>query len=286
MVKLLKYFLKSVIFFCLAGMIMSCHGDEVIYKRAYSPDERQELSESLLNAAGTDIYYQGSVAERMLIHEGNQYNPNNAWGEREIGVPYLKRGFAAEAYQYYAKAIEYDPGEWMGYKAYCWLYFYRDYAMALKEVDQCDALTPGIVDYPQSTSVNYMRGICQYFLGDYKEAQQSLSAHLEKEATDVGHEYIDALPYLSLAMTYHKMDNFEKADSLFDLGILHNENSSDLYYYKAMNLMEMDQLLDARIALENAELLYNNGAKNQRPYVEEFFAIYQEDLDLLSANLK
>ena len=38
-------------------------------------------------------------------------------------------------------------------------YFYRDYKRALKDIEEYDALTPNFVDYPQWTSVNYMRGI-------------------------------------------------------------------------------------------------------------------------------
>ena len=146
-------------------VMSSCGEADILYKRTYSEEEKTVLSESLLNGAGTDLYYQGSVGERMIIHEGNSYNPNNAWGEREIGVPYLKRGFATEANKYYTRAIEYDPEQWLGYKAYCWLYFYRDYETALEEIDRFDAMTPGIVDYPQSTSVNYMRGLCYLQLG-------------------------------------------------------------------------------------------------------------------------
>jgi len=262
--------------------ISSCGEKDILYKRSYTNEEKLALSESLLNAAGTDIYYQGSVGERMIIHEGNRYNPNNAWGQREIGVPYLKRGFAAEAHEYYTKAVEFDEEEWLGYKAYCWLYFYRDYETALAEIDRFDALTPNLVDYPQSTSVNYMRGICYLQLGRMEEAINMLTLHLNKEIEDVGHQYIEALPYLSLAMSYHKAGQFQKADSLYSLGIKHNNTTSDLYYYKAQNLLSLNREEEAKVNLEMAQDWYAKGGKNLRPYVEEFFAIYQEDLDELS----
>lgn len=264
-------------------ILYSCEEQAILYKKSYTDEEKMALSESLLNAAGTDLYYQGTVGERMIIHEGNSYNTNNAWGQRELGVPYLKRGFASEANKYYQLASEYDAEEWLGYKAYCWLYFYRDYETALEEIDRFDAMTPDLVDYPQSTSVNYMRGICYLQLGRYQEAIAALTLHLEKEIEDVGHQYIESLPYLSLAMSYHKLGQLAKADSLYSMGIEHNNTTSDLYYYKAKNLLDMKKVAAAKSALELAQSWYNNGAKNTRPYVEEFFAIYQEDLDELSA---
>ncbi|MEM9546266.1 MAG: tetratricopeptide repeat protein [Bacteroidota bacterium] len=271
--------------FLVMIIFSSCSEQAVLYKREYTEDEKITLSQSLLNAAGTDLYYQGSPGERMIIHEGNSYNPNNAWGQRELGVPYLKRGFAAEAYHYYTKAVEYDAEEWLGYKAYCWLYFYRDYEMVLKEVERFDAFTPNFVDYPQATSVNYMRGICYLQLGRYEEAVDALTLHLNMEVKDVGHQYIDAMPYLTLAMSYHKLGQYEAADSLYSLGILYNSTTSDLYFYKAQNLIKLDRKEEALSNLNLATEWFYKGSRNARPYVEEFFAIYEEDLDEIAYDL-
>lgn len=285
MVRLSNYFPSLFVFVAAILCTISCKQDAILYKKVYSTEEQLALSESLLNGAGTDLYYQGTVGERMIILEGNSYNPENAWGQRELGVPYLKRGFAHEAEQYYAKAIAADPEEWLGYKAYCWLYFYRDYERALADIDRFDALTPGFVDYPQSTSVNYMRGICYLQLGKYDESIEYLTEHLEKEVGDVGHKYIDAMPYMLLGVAYHKNGAFEKADSMYTLGLEHNETTSDLYYYKAKNLQQMGEVDQAKNVLLFANEWYQKGAKNGRPYVEEFYAIYQKDLDELEAML-
>lgn len=285
MVKLLRYY-PSIGILIIVCTIISCSKEPVLYKRSYTTEEKSKLSESLLNGAGTDLYYQGAVGERMIIHEGNSYNEDNAWGQRELGVPYLKRGFAHEAQKYYLRAIENDPEEWLGYKAYSWLYFYRDYEMVLEEIDRFDAFTPNFVDYPQSTSVNYMRGICYLQLDQYEKAIEYFSMHLDKEIEGVGHKYIEAMPYQLLAISYHKNEQYEKADSLFTLGLEHNTTTSDLYYYKAQNLLKMNRVDEAVANLNLAESWYKKGAKNGRPYVEEFYAIYQEDIDELASVLK
>jgi len=221
----------------------------------------------------------------MMILEGNSYSHENAWGTRELGVPYLKRGFAAEAHKYYKLATSYEPEEWLGYKVYCWLYFYRDYETALREVNIYDAYTPGVVDYPQSTSVDYMRGLCLYHLGRYEEAIHSLRVHLEKEVEMVGPDYINSLPYIALALSYHKDGQLTKADSVLTEGIRYNDSSSELNYFKAINYVKMDLRKEAEIFLDKSQALFDRGAVNVRPYVEEFFVIYQEDLDKLSNRL-
>ena len=189
-------------------MLSSCTKQDIIYKKQYTEEEKKNLSETLFNGAGNNLYYQGSVGERMIINEGVKHNHHYAKGQRELGVPYLKRGFAAEAFQHYAKASKSDPEEWLGNKAYCWLYFYRDYELVLQEIEEYDPLTPGFVDYPQSTSVNYMRGISHFHLGHYDEAIHYLDLHLNKELADVGAPYIESVPYIALGLSYHNLGKY------------------------------------------------------------------------------
>jgi len=282
-----KYYLSCHLFLltCYLFFYSSCDQKDVIYKKVYSVEAEKKLTETLLNAAGTDLYYQGSVGERMLILEAMKYDPSNAWGERELAVPYLKRGMAAEASAHYLRAAEGDPKEWLGYKMYCWLYFYRDYKYVLKEIDRFDSLTPNFVDYPQSTSVNYMRGICYLQLGDYANAKKYLEMHINLEEKEVGATYVSSLNYILLGMCYQKNGHFEKADSVYSLGLIHNSNTAELHFYKAQNLFLNNQITAARQSLKMAQDWFNKGSIYDRPYVEEFYAIYQEDLDALKVKL-
>ena len=281
----LKYFLRG--FICLwCGITLSCNqAESILYQKVISGQDSLLLSESLLNGAGTDFYYQGTVSERMVIHEGNKFNEGNAWGARELGVPYLKRGFAAEAQAHYADAILADPEEWLGYKGYCWLYFYRDYERALEELERFDAFTPGFVDYPQATSVDYMKGICHLQLGQKEKAIQLLEINLQKEKEETGVEYTELMNYQMLAIAYHQNGAWEAADKVYKEGLKHNENSADLWFHYADNLYEMKRLEEARNALVQSQSWYNKGSRNFRPYVEEFYAIYQEDIDALHGKL-
>ncbi|MDF1697513.1 MAG: hypothetical protein P1U56_16840 [Saprospiraceae bacterium] len=281
----MKYFLNGLALTLILS-IVGCQQSPIIYKRIYSEAEQLELAESLLNSAGTGAYYQGSVGERLIIKEANAYNPKNAWGMRELGVPYLKRGMAHEANEYYSKAVELDPKEWLGYKAYCWLYFYRDYKTSLDELNRFDAMTPDFVDYPQSTSVNYMKGLCYIHLGQYEEAIEVLTAHLKMEIEEEGLDYVDAMPFLSLGMAYQRNEAFEKADSIYSLGLKNSKTTSDLHYHKAVNLYKTERFQAAKESLDLAREWYTKGGKNERPYVEEFFAIYQEDIDQLQADIQ
>ena len=257
----------------------------VIYQKIYSEEEKLELAESLSNAAGTDLYYQGSVGERMVIWEGLKHNLEGAWGWREIGVPYLKRGYAHEAEKYYSKAIEYDAEEWLGYKAYCWLYFYRDYEMAIKELDRYDAFTPDFVDYPQATSVDYMRGVAYLRLGKLDRALAYLVKHMDEEKENTGAEYIEPKDYLMLGVVYYEKGDYNKALDVIDEGLQHNDTTADLHYYRALISSKIKDVNATKVYLDKAEYYIANGGKNIRPYIEEFYAVYQQDVDKLRSEV-
>lgn len=279
--KLSKFYLSALICFVMVIVLCKSTSKPVLYKKEYTPEEKLDLAESLFNGAGTDLYYQGSVSERMLILEGLEYHPEGAWGWRELGVPYLKRGFAHEANKYYAKAIAYDPKEWLGYKAYCWLYFYRDYETAIRELDRFDAFTPDFVDYPQATSVDFMRGVAYLRLGRLDRALEYLEKHLLDEKKNTGAEYIEPKDYLMLGVAWYEKSEFAKALEVIDEGLLHNDTTADLYYYRALITFRMKDAELAETYLDQAEYFIANGGKNMRPYIEEFYAVYQQDIEKL-----
>ncbi len=278
MEKLSKY-CPSLIFLII--MISSCKESDIVYKKQYSSEEKIKLSESILNGAGTDLYYQGTVSERQIIKEADILNSASADVQREYGVPYLKRGFAHEANKYYTEASKKDPLTWLGYKGYCWLYFYRDYETALREFNELDTLTPNFVDHPQATSIDYMRGICYLKLGNYDEAISMLKKHLKKEKEEIGANYIEALPYQLLGICYLQKKDYKTAQQYFEEGLEYNENIADLWYYQALNYSKMNELDKALVSLDKAEYYLLQGNYNNRNYVEEFYQIYIQDIQKL-----
>lgn len=271
----------SSILVCTVLMSISCgsKSNPILYKKEYSQDEKLMLTESL--AYGSGFYPQGDVGEQMVALEELKFNPESANGWRILGIPYLKRGFAHEAAKYYAKTIQYDPQEWLGYKGNCWLYFYRDYETAIKDLDIYDAYTPNFVDYPMATSVDYMRGVAYLRLGELDTAIRYLEKHMQEEKKSTGADYIEPKDYLMLGVAFYEKGDHAKALQIIDEGLLYNDNAADLYYYRALVSAAMKDVVAANLYLDKAEYFIANGGKNIVPYYEEFYAVYQRDVDKL-----
>ncbi len=281
------YYPKTLIWFFagLALLMASCQGGGYdYYQKTYSAEEHKALAQTLTDGIGN--YYQGSPACQALLEEAKGYDPTYALAYREIGVPYLKRGIAAAFPHYYGKAADLDPLGWIGWRGYLYLYFYRDYERALLDFNRLDTITPGVVDYPQSTSVDYMRAICHLQLGDYDSAIDYLDQHIAHEDTIAGFKYIPPEAFLFRGIAYWKKVEPEQAIRSFLTGHDLEDYNADLQFWLAKVYAENGLQSEARKWFKQAEKAFQEGDYNRRPYVEEFYQLYTEDFDALRIQLE
>jgi len=269
-----------ILSFCLL-CLCSCETTPELYKKEFSQEELAKLPEQMMEKV-IRKYGQGSVSEIMVLKEVEKLDPQNATLWREFGVPYGKRGMAKEYYENYGKAVEYDPLHWQGWRGYMYLYFYRDYQKALDDFNALDTLTPNFVDYPQATSIHFMRGVCHLQMEEYDQAISYWEKHFAEELKTLTPDYLDSKSFLFYGITHYKMGNLEKAKEQFNLGIEHNPRDADLLFWYARTAFELKDYYEANKAINAADKAFKKGNFNQRPYVEEFYQIYQGDIDELS----
>lgn len=265
-------------------LLSSCASTPEYYHRTLNPEEK--ASYARLFQHGIGLYYQGSSACQVLLEESRSLDSMSADVWRELGVPYLKRGFAAEFQHYYAHAVALDPAEWQGWRAYLYLYFYRDYERALIDLDATDILTPDFVDYPQSHSVDYMRGVCYYQLGKYEEALSYLNKHIEFEQENDRADFVQPVAYLFQIKTLEKLGRKTEALKAHESAIKIHDRNADLWYWKAVASIEKDDRANAASQINTARELYDGYLFNHRPYVEEFFQLYEADFGKLAQKLE
>lgn len=265
-------------------LLSSCASTPEYYHRTLNPQEKASYGSLLLHGIGR--YYQGSSACQMLLEESRSLDSMSSDVWRELGVPYLKRGFAADFQHYYAHAVALDPAEWQGWRAYLYLYFYRDYERALVDLDATDILTPDFVDYPQSHSVDYMRGVCYYQLGKYEEALSYVNKHIEFEQENDRADFVQPVAYLFQIKTLEKLGRKKEAERALGAAMSIHERNADFWYWKAVMSIEKDDQENAAGQLQMARELYDQYLFNHRPYVEEFFQLYEADFDTLAQKLK
>jgi tetratricopeptide (TPR) repeat protein len=253
------------------------------YRKSFTQEEQITLAKSLTESIGS--YYQGSPGCQLLLEEAKGFDPNNATVYREIGVPYLKRGIASAFPHYYGKAADLDPLGWVGWRGYLYLYFYRDYERALADFNRLDTITPGVVDYPQSVSVDFMRGICYLQLEQYKEAIDYFDQHIEYETSVTGFKYIAPETFLFRGIAYLGLKQPDEAIQSFETGLSLEDYNADLMYWLAKTHAQEGRKAQARSYLDQAKLAFAERDYNRRPYVEEFYQLYEVDLIALEEEM-
>lgn len=276
MVNWSNYFPSLAVLLGLA--LTACQQQPPLYKKPIPDARRPELSRQLLN--GCRFHYQGTVGETLLLQEALRYGPEEAAPYRELGAPAVKRGLAKDFYRHYAKAVAYDPVEWQGWRGYLYLYFYRDYERALIDFQTLDTLTPGFVDYPQSTSILFMSGICYLQMEQYGQAIDYFDRHIAEELKTVEEAYISTETFLFKGIAESRQLGWEAAKATFERGLRNADSkSADLWYWLSKAELQLGQRTAAKEAADSAQLQFERGYYHDRPYVEEFYQTYQAQLE-------
>lgn len=280
----LKYFLRGLLLLTVVLLLGACRQQRSDwYRKTYTPEEQIALSKTLVE--GISYYYQGSPGCQMLLEEAKAYDPSNALAHREIGVPYLKRGIASAFPHYYGKAADLDPLGWTGWRGYLYLYFYRDYERALADFNSLDTITPGVVDYPQSISIDFMRGICYLQLEKYDQSISYFDQHIEYETGVTGFNYIAPETFLFRGIAYLGLAKPTAAIHSFKTGLGIEDYNADLMYWLAKTYAQEGRTREARDYLKQAQEAFAKRDFNRRPYVEEFYQLYEVDLLALEKEL-
>ena len=280
MEKLLKYCLSFLVFIVLFS---SCNSKEVDTSNLSQQERRELAKETYKNAT---FFHQGSARSVSGIYHATQIDSTYDKAVRELSVAYLKRGMPHKWKPQFEKAVKLNPTEWVPWRGYLYLLFYRDYKKAIADFDASDVLTPNFIDRPQGQSVDYWRGVAYLGLKDTKNSIAYFDKYIDQETKEAGEDWVELTAFLYRGIAHYESENYEKALINFDLLLKYSE---DLYadgkYYKALIYNKQGKVLEAKTLINSAIEDFKDGYYNNHNYVEVLREIYLEDLELLQREL-
>ena len=241
-----------------------------------SIDERRKLSADYTQLA--QRLETGSPDYMTILEKAVRVNDQNDLAWRELSLPYLYTGEIEKWSRYIEKAIELNPEAWQAWRGYDRLFYFRDYAGALFDLDASDTLTKNQVDYPSNVSVDYLRGLCYLGLEDYPKSKEYFNKFIEDEKIKVGDKFIDESAFLYLGIIANYEESYTKAISQFERGILYEEGMADFHFHWAKSLCFLGRYEEAhdQIMLAKSKFLDNNYFRRYR--VEAIEQIYLTDI--------
>lgn len=260
-------------------LLVSCSQREW-YKKEVA--DKEKYATQLRSGGG--YYYQGSVPAQFQLEEALKMDTSDGNTWRGMATARLKRGIADEAFYYYQEGVKRKPEKWMGFRGYCYLYFYRDYERAIADFNNYDQLM-GQVEYSQGRNHDFMRGIAYYGLANYAEAFDQLDKYVETAISEQGEDWVDVYAFLYRGLAHAKFGRIDEAVADFDRVLKYYPKLSDAYFHKARMLVAKENFSDALELLELAKEYHQQGYYNQEPYVEVIEQIYQEDIEELKMKI-
>ena len=233
---------------------------------------------------GKHANYQGSPTCMNAFAYLLEIDSTNAEANRELSIPYLKRGIPHEWEKWMDRAVRYDSIAWQPYRGYNYLWFYRAYEKAIADFDASDTLTD-YIDHPQGHSVDFWRGIAYLGLKDYENSIAYWDKHIQRETEESGEDWVELEAFLYRGIASYESGNLEKALQNFNKALHYFKRTADAKYYKAKILLERKQPEEALTLIEDAITDFKAGYYNNRPYVETLRQIYLSDLEALKANI-
>lgn len=277
--------MKSYLNICIVAFLFaSCIKLSNETYRDLSIDERRALSAEYTQLAKR--LESGSPKNMILLEKALRLNPKNDLAWRELAEPYLYAGLFEEWNLHMEKAIELNPVAWQAWRGYERLFYCRDYAGALFDLDATDTLTRGEVDYPQNISVDYLRGLCYFGLKDYGKSEEYFIRFIEDERIKLGEEFVDETAFLYLGLIHMERGLYRKAIEDFERGLKFEEAYADFNFHLSRIYCIMDDLVNAEKQLELARKKYLDDNYLRAYRYEAIGQIYLSDIESLAEQIR
>ena len=216
--------------------------------------------------------FQWNEYAQSLFDEAIKLCPNNDYAYREKAVPFLKSGDFITWKKLIDKAVEINPNQNLGYRAWCRFQFLRDYEGAIEDFTQLEKYRPGNLGHSQNGDYNLYvaKAICFSALNQKEQAIQLLENLFKTKDYNVG-----LYDYYQLGVTYFELNKYDKALENFEKQSKVYDFAENIYFKSKVSKIRNKDYLDLKnIALKS----YDEGKTMKEAYTHHFNKIYREQI--------
>ncbi len=164
-----------------------------------------------------------------------------------------------------------------------WSYLvaYHDYPRALYHLNAYDDLTPNFDDMDNMAPVSYLKGLCYRNMGNHTEAVREFSRGIDSLVRKHGVEWVNYKYFVSRAISYSALGQFDKALIDLDLATRNCTHDSPLILYHKGRVFEgQGRPTDAKRAFTDAKFFWQaNNAKGISQPEDDYNLVLEDDID-------
>ena len=185
------------------------------------------------------IEWQASADSALMI------DPKCAYVWQQKAMPYLKNGDFAHWVKYINKAAEYDPKQYLSYRAFCRLVFMKDYDEALKDLESAIQYNKNEVEHVMDHTYDFYKGLCYLETNRLDLAKKHLQKSVDYQISARGEAWTHYVDLFYLGMVNFKMNDNSRALYYLDKSLKQYAQFPDANYYKALILKSLNRPTEA-----------------------------------------
>lgn len=272
----------------LVSVILWMSRDKLSNETYHHLDASEKLALSAKYVTIGNTLPQGTPKQMRILEKAIRLNPRNDEAWSSLGEPYLYQGLYKEWNSYINKAVQLNPERWQAQRGSEKLFFFRDYAGALYDLDATDTLTIDKTDYVDRNSVDYLRGLCYYALKNYDKAQEYFELYLKTENAKTGSKQIDKTAYLYQGMIANYKQDYKGAIEVLKKGIGEYDHYADIFYQLAFAHFMIGEPETANEQIQKAKKLFEQNDYHRHKFnlYEVIDQIYLSDIEKLQKEIE
>lgn len=228
--------------------------------------------------------YQPSALHRTYKDSALLVNPEHVEYRQRLSYSYKKTGEHIKAMELLDQAValdvKNDNTKALQYRAWSFLYFYKDYPGAIKDVDlinKMDSRNEYTVCHGEPC--NLLKGQALYKLENYPEAIRTFKELLESDRKMGWDPSDNFLAHFYMARSYTEMEDYETAILKYKELIKTDGRFTEAHFQLGRIYNILNRKDEAQNYLISALNLLDQGYKMGEPYIERFDEVFRYQIE-------
>lgn len=179
-----------------------------------------------------------SMKHQRYIDSALQLVPAKASWWQLRGMPLMKQKKYEIGMPYLDSAVKYDKsGHYIEYRAFMKCIFQKSYTGAISDFELAEKANgnSGVMDH----SYDFYRGVCYLQLNQLDSAERYMRKTIEKELKR-GKDWVHFMSWFYMGIIQYEKEQYTEAIKSFDAGLALYARFSDIKYYKALCLLDIN----------------------------------------------
>jgi len=239
----------------LIGCNNSSSPTEIKGINLYTEEQEKIIDKYVYNCADKLNYYSSEYQD--CLNKGLMIDSTVAYLWQQKAMPYFKQMKYEVGMIYLDKAVEYKTEQYLPYRAFIKCIFAKTYELSIRDFEECIKRYGN--SYVMDHSYQFYIALSYLQLNNFARAEKIFHKDIQDQAIKWGEDEIHHLDLFYYGISKFEQKKFQEAIIEFDKALKIYPQFSDVLYYKALCLKNLNRKIEAAEIFSASEKYYKAG---------------------------